>query len=178
MRDGRSERKIRHSKESEKGEGRVLHTISPVYDENSRILILGSFPSVKSREAGFFYGHPQNRFWRVLAALYREDVPRTTEEKRAFLLSHGIALYDVIESCEIRGSADASISAVVPSDLSGILAAGRIEAIYVNGKTAENYYRKYQEKITGKAAIPLPSTSPANAAYSLEKLILAWKIIL
>ena len=167
-------------KKPEKAEagGKGLHPIPPVYDENSNILILGSFPSVKSREASFFYGHPQNRFWRVLAALYGESVPSSGSEKRAFLLSHGIALYDVIASCEIRGSADATIRGVCPTDLSPILSRGKIGRIYVNGKTAEAYYKKYQEKATKRAAIPLPSTSPANAAYSLDRLIEAWKVIL
>lgn len=157
---------------------RIVHPISPVYDEDSRILILGSFPSVKSREENFFYGHPQNRFWRVLAALYGENVPATTEEKRAFLHAHGIALYDVIASCEISGSADASIRKVCPTDLSPLLSCGKIGRIYVNGKTAESYYQKYQQAWTGIRATLLPSTSPANAAYSFERLIDAWKIIL
>lgn len=158
--------------------GKISHPIPPVYDANSKILILGSFPSVKSRETAFFYGHPQNRFWRVLAALYGESVPVSVPDKRIFLLSHGIALYDVIASCEIRGSADATIREVCPTDLTPILSAGKIGRIYVNGKTAEAYYKKYQEKVTDRAAIPLPSTSPANAAYSLDRLIEAWKIIL
>ncbi len=156
----------------------VTHPIAPVYDARSRILILGSFPSVKSREAGFYYGHPQNRFWRVLASLYGEAVPCGTEEKHAFLLSHGIALHDVIAACEICGSADASIKRVCPADLSPILAGSRIERIFVNGKTAEAYYRKYQEAKPGRTAILLPSTSPANAMFSLSRLIDAWRVIL
>lgn len=156
----------------------VTHPIAPICDARSRILILGSFPSVKSREAGFYYGHPQNRFWRVLASLYGEAVPCETEEKRAFLLSHGIALYDVISACEICGSADASIKKVCPADLSPILAKSRIEKIFVNGRTAEAYYRKYQEAKTGRAAILLPSTSPANATFSLSRLTDAWRVIL
>ena len=153
----------------------ITHPIPPVYDARSRILILGSFPSVKSREAGFFYGHPQNRFWRVLAAVYDDALPVTVDDKKAFLLRHGVALWDVIASCEIRGSADSSIRDVVPNDLSVILNAAPVECIYVNGKTAERYYRKYAEPVTGRAAVCLPSTSPANAAWSLDALAAVWR---
>ena len=155
----------------------VLHPFPPLYDENSRVLILGSFPSVKSREQKFFYGHPQNRFWRVLAAVFDCMPPQTIDEKRAFLLSHGIALWDVIASCEITGSADSSIKNVIANDLSPILAAADIRQIFVNGKTAEKFYRKYTEPVTGRAAICLPSTSPANAAWSMERLIAAWECV-
>lgn len=155
----------------------VLHPFPPLYDENSRVLILGSFPSVKSREQKFFYGHPQNRFWRVLAAVFDCMPPQTIDEKRAFLLSHGIALWDVIAACEITGSADSSIKNAVANDLSPILAAADIRQIFVNGKTAEKYYRKYTEAATGRAAICLPSTSPANAAWSMERLIAAWRSV-
>ena len=155
----------------------VLHPFPPLYDENSRVLILGSFPSVKSREQKFFYGHPQNRFWRVLAAVFASEIPQTMAEKRRFLLSHGIALWDVIASCEITGSADSSIKNVVANDLSPILTAADIRQIFVNGKTAEKYYRKYTEAATGRAAICLPSTSPANAAWSMERLIAAWRSV-
>ena len=153
----------------------VLHPFPPLYDENSRVLILGSFPSVKSREQMFFYGHPQNRFWRVLAAVFVSETPQTIAEKRRFLLSHGIALWDVIASCEITGSADSSIKNVIANDLSPILAAADIRQIFVNGKTAEKFYRKYTEPVFGRAAICLPSTSPANAAWSMERLIAAWQ---
>lgn len=155
----------------------IVHLIPPVYDRNSRILILGSFPSVKSREAAFFYGHPHNRFWKVLAAVFGQSVPETTEEKKAFLLNNRIALWDVIASCEINGSSDSSIRNVIPNNLSSILSAVNIEIIYVNGKTAEKYYKKYMEKELGRGAVCLPSTSPANAAWSLSKLIDAWNII-
>ena len=155
----------------------VLHPFPPLYDENSRVLILGSFPSVKSREQKFFYGHPQNRFWRVLAADFDCMPPQTIDEKRAFLLSHGIALWDVIASCEITGSADSSIKNAVANDLLPILAAADIRQIFVNGKTAEKYYRKYTEAATGRAAVCLPSTSPANAAWSMERLIAAWRSV-
>ncbi|MBQ6364250.1 MAG: DNA-deoxyinosine glycosylase [Lachnospiraceae bacterium] len=155
----------------------VVHPIPPLYDGRSEILILGSFPSVKSREAQFFYGHPQNRFWKVIAAVCGEPVPETVPEKKALLLSHHIALWDVIHSCDIQGSSDASIKNVVPNDLGVILDAAPVRQIYVNGKTAEKYYRKYTQPVTGREAVCLPSTSPANAAWSVERLIDAWKII-
>ena len=155
----------------------VVHPIDPVFNEHSRVLILGSFPSVKSREAEFFYGHPQNRFWKVLAAVFHREVPGTVEEKRALLLEEGVALWDVIASCEITGSSDSSIRNVVPNDLMPILETARIEAIYVNGKTAEKYYKKYLLPITHREAVCLPSTSPANAAWNLERLIDAWQVL-
>lgn len=155
----------------------IQHPIAPVYDEHSNILILGSFPSVKSREQGFFYGHPQNRFWRVLAAVYGNQVPQTVEEKKVFLLQSGVAVWDVIASCEIQGSADSSIKDVVPTDLSGILAQAPVRRIYVNGKKAQQLYRKYQAKQTGIEAVCLPSTSPANAAWGMERLVEAWQVI-
>lgn len=155
----------------------IIHPIPPLYDENSRILILGSFPSVRSREEGFFYGHPQNRFWKVTSAVYGEDTPNTVEEKKSFLLRNHIALWDVIGSCDIEGSSDSSIRNVRANDLSKILEYADIRSIYVNGQTAYKYYRKYSEKETGKAAICLPSTSPANAAWSLERLKNAWSCI-
>ena len=152
-----------------------VHPIPPVYDENSTILILGSFPSVKSREVGFFYGHPQNRFWKVMAGIMGEEVPEGTEAKRAFLLRNHVAVWDVIASCEITGSSDASIKNVVANDLSTILETADIKQIFVNGKTAEKMYIKYTLPVTGREAICLPSTSPANAAWSVEKLIGEWK---
>lgn len=155
----------------------VEHPIRPVYDENSKILILGSFPSVKSREANFFYGHPQNRFWKVLAAVFGAAVPETVDEKRAFLLEHGVAVWDVIKSCDIVGSSDSSIKNVVSNDLREILNSADIRQIFVNGKTAEQYYKKYIEKEIGRKAICLPSTSPANAAWNVEKLVTEWRQI-
>lgn len=151
-----------------------IHPIEPVYDKNSKILILGSFPSVKSREAEFFYAHPQNRFWRVLAAVCKEEIPDTIEEKKNFLLKNNIAVWDVIHSCEIAGSSDSSIKNVVPNDLSEILSNSRIKRIYVNGKKAFALYNKYIKKKTGLEAVCLPSTSPANASWSLERLIEVW----
>ncbi len=153
------------------------HPISPVYDERSRVLILGSFPSVKSREQMFFYGHPQNRFWRVIAAVMRVDVPATVEEKRQFLLDHRIALWDVIASCDITGSSDSSIKNVVANDLTAILEIAPIRQIFVNGKTAERYYNRYIRAAVGREAICLPSTSPANAACGIERLVDAWSVV-
>lgn len=155
----------------------IDHPIPPVYDEKSRVLILGSFPSVKSREAAFFYGHPQNRFWKVLAAVFDADVPQTVEAKKQLLLQNGVALWDVIASCEITGSADSSIRNAVPNDVASILAAAPIQRIYVNGKTAEKYYNRYLRKALVREAVCLPSTSPANAAWSLERLTEAWRQI-
>ena len=155
----------------------VLHNIPPVFDENSKILILGSFPSVRSRETEFYYGHPQNRFWRVISVVFGAKVPETTDEKRALLLSNRIALWDVIASCEITGSADSSIKSVTANDLTAIFDSSSIERIYVNGKTAESYYKKLIEPKIGRKAVCLPSTSPANAAYSLERLTEAWREI-
>lgn len=155
----------------------IKHPIEPVYNESSKILILGSFPSVKSREEGFFYGHPQNRFWRVVSALLGENFPMTVEEKRAILFKYKIAVWDVIASCEIEGSADSTIKSVTPNDLTVILAESDIKAIFVNGKTAEKYYNKYILKTINRSAILLPSTSAANASFSLEKLTREWSII-
>lgn len=153
-----------------------FHNIEPVYGENSKILILGSFPSVKSRETGFFYGHPQNRFWRVVAAVRNETVPETTAEKKSFLLRNGIAVWDVIKSCDITGSGDSSIKNAVPNDISVILKTAPIERIFCNGAASYKLYKRFLEPETGMAAVKLPSTSPANAAYSLDRLIDEWKI--
>lgn len=155
----------------------IVHPFPPLYDENSQILILGSFPSVKSREAMFFYGHPQNRFWKVTSQIFGAPVPETIDEKKKFLLSNKIALWDVIASCEIKGSSDSSIKNAVPNDLSEIFKKADIKHIFVNGKTAEKYYNKYTKNTVGKAAVCLPSTSPANAAWTVERLVKAWEII-
>ena len=155
----------------------IEHPIPPVFNECSRILILGSFPSVKSRESAFFYGHPQNRFWRVISAILDESTPQTTEEKKALLLRNGIAVWDVIASCDIDGSSDSSIKGATANDISVILKSANIRAIFVNGKTAEKHYKKHVEPIVKRTAICLPSTSPANAAASLDKLISSWRVI-
>ena len=155
----------------------ITHPIPPVFDKDAKVLILGSFPSVKSREACFFYGHPQNRFWKLVSGIFGEDVPQTVEKKRAFLLRNHIAVWDVIHSCDIEGSSDTSIRNVTANDLSIILDAADIKEIYVNGKTAYKYYQKYTLPVTGRDAVCLPSTSPANAAWNMEKLIKAWSCI-
>ena len=154
-----------------------IHNISPVYDKSSRILILGSFPSVKSREVQFFYGHPQNRFWRLLALIFNEDIPKSTAEKKKLLISHKIAVWDVIASCDIAGSSDTSIKSVEPNDISIILKAADIKAIFCNGAKSFELYNKYIKPKTNIDALKLPSTSPANAACSLEKLYEKWVIL-
>lgn len=153
----------------------LTHPFPPVYDARCRTLVLGTFPSVKSRETGFYYGHPHNRFWRVLAAVFGEDAPATVDEKRAFLLAHGIALWDVLKSCEIIGSADASIRSAVPNDIAGLLRETGITRVCANGGAAYSLYMKYVYPETGVPALALPSTSPANASYSLLRLVAAWR---
>ena len=162
---------------SGKAERRFAHPFIPVFGPESRVLILGSFPSVKSREQGFFYGHPRNRFWQVVAALFGEGVPATVPEKKALILNHGLALWDVAASCAVTGSADASIREVRPNDLRVILEASPIESICCNGRKAYEMYGKYILPETGRQAVCLPSTSPANASWSLERLIAAWAVI-
>ena len=157
---------------------RIQHPIAPVFDAASKILILGSFPSVKSREAAFFYGHPQNRFWKVVSGVLGCDCPQTLAEKRSMLLAHHIALWDVIASCRIEGSSDSSIRDAQPTDLGAILNAAPIQAVFCNGQTAFRLYGRFQEARTGIPAMLLPSTSPANAAYSAERLMESWKAIL
>ena len=157
----------------------IIHPIPPFYDETSQILILGSFPSVKSRESRFFYGHPQNRFWKLMTLLYGEEaVPVTIEEKAALLKRHHIAAWDSIHACDIQGSSDSSIRNVEPNDFGPILSAAPIRQIFTNGKKSHEIYRKYCFPQTGREDICLPSTSPANAAWSLERLAEAWKVIL
>ncbi len=148
-----------------------------MYDENSKILILGSFPSVSSRKEMFFYGHPQNRFWRVVSEILLCKTPTNTDEKKNMLLSNGIAVWDVIASCEIEGSADSSIAEETPNDLTPVLQAADIKAIFTNGKKAHNLYEKMIYPNTEIHSIYLPSTSPANAAFSVEKLVSEWRII-
>lgn len=153
----------------------VDHPFPPVVDEHCRILILGSFPSVRSRADGFFYGHPQNRFWRMLAAVFGEAVPADIPAKRAMLLRHHIALWDVIASCEIAGSSDASVRNSVPVDITRVMNTAGIERVICNGALAHKLYRRHLEPITGIGSIALPSTSPANAACPLDRLITAWR---
>ena len=155
----------------------VIHPFRPLFQADSKILILGSFPSVKTREYGFFYCHPRNRFWPLLARIFDVTLSADLEERRAFLLKHRIAVYDVINRCDIIGSSDSSIQNAIPSDLSPIFHEADIQQVFCNGGTAHRYYQKYQEQQTGRKAVRLPSTSPANARYSMEDLYKHWKII-
>jgi hypoxanthine-DNA glycosylase len=156
----------------------IVHGFEPIFDKQSKILILGSLPSVKSREQGFYYGHPRNRFWKVLAAVTDMPVPNTVSEKREFLTAVHIAVWDVIQQCDIIGSSDASIKNVVPTDIQRVLDGCDIKAVFANGSTAAKLYDKYQKPLTDREINTLPSTSPANAAYSLERLLQSWKCLL
>lgn len=156
---------------------KIVHPIPPLFNEASKTLILGSFPSVKSREAMFFYGHPQNRFWRLMALLFEAKVPETVEEKTHLVLTHRLALWDTIHSCTITGSSDSSIRDVVPNDLSVILNNSRVDRVFCNGAASYKLYQKYIYPQTKLHAAQLPSTSPANAAWSMERLQKAWQII-
>lgn len=153
---------------------KVQHNIEPVYDNHSRILVLGSFPSVKSRECRFFYGHPQNRFWKLLSNIFMEKEPETIDEKKSLLLRNNIAVWDVIASCEITGSSDSSIRNALPNDLTVIIDSAPVEKILLNGATAYNLFEKNTADRIKLPAIKMPSTSPANAAWSLERLIGSW----
>lgn len=153
---------------------KLSHVFEPVYDSKSRVLILGTFPSVKSRENHFYYGHPQNRFWKVLSRITGSEVPETVEEKKAFLQREHIAIWDVVAECEIIGSSDSSIRNVVPTDLSVILDHAPIRRIYANGGKAWELYQKYALCVTGREIIKLPSTSPANAAFQMDRLLEHW----
>lgn len=156
----------------------VEHNIPPLFDEHSRVLLLGSIPSPKSRQAQFFYAHPQNRFWRVLAAVLDAPVPQSVEEKRALCLTHGIALWDTIARCEIAGASDGSIKNAVPNDIGALLRQTQIERIFATGAKSAELYRRLIEPTLHQPIIQLPSTSPANAAWSLERLTQAYRIIL
>lgn len=155
----------------------ISHTFEPIYNEESRVLILGTFPSVKSRENQFYYGHPQNRFWKVLAAVTGSEVPQTVAEKKEFLLKERIAIWDVIAQCEIIGSSDSSIRNVIPNDLSHLLSQTSISRIYANGGKAHELYQKYSLEQTGRECVKLPSTSPANAAFKIDRLLEHWNDI-
>lgn len=157
----------------------VEHEFGPVYDRNSRVLILGSFPSVKSRQQSFYYGHPQNRFWKILAAVYGVEIPDTIEKKRTLLLQNHIALWDVIESCDIIGSSDSSIKNATVNDVRLITSQTDIHLICCNGDKAYRLFEKYMmAQIDGIRVCKLPSTSPANAAYNLDRLIKEWTSVL
>ena len=154
-----------------------IHPLEPIFDENSRILILGTFPSVKSRETKFYYGHPRNRFWKVISTLVGEAIPTTIEEKTTLLLRHGIALWDVLSSCEIKGSSDSSISNPKPNDIGAIIQKTQLRQIFTNGKKAQQLYEKFIAPQINMEAHCLPSTSPANGRFHLEELLSAWKVI-
>ena len=156
----------------------LIHPFPPIVSENSKTLILGSFPSVKSRETLFYYGNERNRFWQVVAFILGEQTPVTIEQKKQFILSHDLALWDVIFSCDIVGSSDRSIQNAVANDIKGLIARSKIERIFTNGKKAEKLYIDLVERSVGIKSVCLPSTSPANAAFSFEKLVEKWKIIL
>lgn len=156
---------------------RVYHEFPPFFEKNSKILILGSIPSVKSREEGFYYAHPSNRFWKVLSTVLEEELPKTVEEKKHLLKKHHIALWDVLESCTIEGSSDQSIKEIKVNDITSILKQTSIKKIYTTGKKASDLYQKYILKETNKEAYPLPSTSAANGAYHLSDLIEAYRQI-
>ena len=157
----------------------IIHTIESVYDARSRVLILGTMPSPKSREFGFYYSHPQNRFWPVIAQVLGQPVPVTTNEKRALLLRSRIAMWDVLHSCDIKGADDASIANPVPNDLHVIFSAANIHAVFTTGSTATRLYKKYCLPQTGMEPIALPSTSPANCRFhTLETLTEAYRVIL
>ncbi|MGO5096575.1 DNA-deoxyinosine glycosylase [Agathobaculum sp. LCP25S3_E8] len=156
----------------------VVHTIPPLYDRHSRVLLLGSIPSPKSREVGFFYGHPQNRFWRVLAAVLGEEMPQTIDEKRAMCLKHHVALWDTIARCDIVGASDTSIRNAVPNDIGKLVRESEITRIFATGGKSAELYRKLIEPQLHIPITQLPSTSPANAAWSLERLIEAYRVIL
>lgn len=156
---------------------RIVHTFAPVYDKNSKLLILGSFPSVKSREISFYYAHPRNRFWTLLSALLKQPIPVSIEEKKNLLLSYHIALWDVIQSCEIKGSSDSSIKNVVPNNILSLIEQSSVTHIYANGSKAYSLYEKYCKPDIFLPITKLPSTSPANAAFPLERLIKEWSIL-
>lgn len=156
----------------------VVHNIPPLYDSESRVLLLGSIPSPKSREAGFFYAHPQNRFWKVLSAVLGEDLPATTDEKRAMCLRHHIALWDTIARCDIAGASDTSIKNAVPNDIGRLLRETKITRIFATGGKSAELYRRLVEPQIHIPITQLPSTSPANASWSLARLIDAYRVIL
>lgn len=154
-----------------------IHTFKPIFQSDAKILILGSFPSVKSREQAFYYGHPQNRFWRIIASVTKEDIPQTIADKQALLYRKKIALWDVVYQCEIIGSKDQSIKNEKPNDLSIIFSQAPIQRVYTNGQAAGKLYKKYFQEDMDCEMTVLPSTSPANATYSFERLVQEWQQI-
>lgn len=155
----------------------IVHPFAPFYDENSAVLVVGSFPSVASRADGFYYGNVHNRFWKVLAAVFCDDVPNQIPEKKAFLVRHKIALYDAVRECTISGSSDSSIRDVVPSDIESIVKNSKVKNIFANGKISAKFFEKYQSEKLCRMLEVLPSTSPANASFSLEKLVESWEVV-
>lgn len=155
----------------------VVHPLEPVFDRHARVLLLGTMPSPKSRETGFYYGHPQNRFWKVMAALFNAPVPKTMQDKTDLLHEHGIALWDVLAECTIEGASDGTIAECVPNDIAWLLGKAPVDAVFCTGAKATELYRKYCEPATHMPCTQLPSTSPANAAASLDKLIEAYRVI-
>ena len=155
----------------------VTHEFPTLYDPASEVLILGSIPSPKSRQQAFYYGHPQNRFWKVLAAVFDAPVPQSVEEKKHLALSHGIALWDSLEECEICGASDSSIKNPVPTDIPFLLSQTRVKKVFTTGSTAWKFYQQLNYPRTGIPAIRLPSTSPANCAFSFDALVEAYKCI-
>ena len=158
---------------------RITHTLEPIFDARSRVLVLGTMPSPKSREVGFYYGHPQNRFWKVMGALFDEPEPMGNDDRTAFLLAHRIALWDVLASCTIQGASDASITDARPNDLARIGAAAPLAAVFTTGSKASDLYRRHcMGMLPGVSHIPLPSTSPANARMRLADLVNAYRPLL
>ena len=156
---------------------KVVHEIAPVYDENSAVLVLGTMPSPLSRETGFYYGNPNNRFWRVLAEVFGEETPETVADKKALLLRNRVALWDVCASCEIEGAADASICEVIPNDVGGLIAKLNIRRVFFNGAKAEELFGRFAPPLAGVGFTRLPSTSPANASWDLPRLVEAWRAL-
>ena len=155
----------------------IKRTFGPVYNQNSKVLILGSFPSIKSREANFYYGHPQNRFWPLMGKILCREIPTSIEDRKTLMLDKGIALWDTIEECDIVGSSDASIRNIVPVDIQKVLKAADIAQIYCNGSTSHDLFMRYLEPVCGRKPVKLPSTSPANAAWNIDRLYEVWKQI-
>lgn len=155
----------------------VVHPFEPVYDENSKILILGSFPSVKSREQGFYYAHPQNRMWKILSIILNTKIGASADDKKCFLLDYNIAMWDVLLKCDITGSADSSIKNIIPADLTPVIDYGKLRAVFCNGGVSYKYYLKFDKNKFGLPVFKMPSTSPANARYRLEHLVSTWSAI-
>ncbi len=171
----RLRRRSRHFVDMKQGYERIWHEIPALWSPDSELLMLGSLPSPKSRETGFYYGHPRNRFWRVMAAVFEEPIPEDVEAKRSLMLRHRIALWDVIDNCLIRGASDSSIKDPVPNDIAGLMKKTHIRRIFTTGARADELYMKLCYPDTGLASIRLPSTSPANCAMKDQEIIRIYK---